>query len=101
MSNITERLAYAAQHQPAFMSALGAAARGQAEGPLDARTTRLIYLGTLAALGAEESFRFHLKEALENGITEEEALHAAVCTFTAAGITPLLKVLDSFLRKGE
>jgi alkylhydroperoxidase/carboxymuconolactone decarboxylase family protein YurZ len=101
MSSITDRLAFVGPHHPAFMAALGAAARGQAEGPLDARTTRLIYLGALAALGAEESFRFHLKEAMDNGITEAEALHAAVCTFTAAGITPILKVLDSFLREGE
>jgi hypothetical protein len=38
---------------------------------------------------------------MDNGISEAEALHAAVCTFTAAGITPILKVLDSFLREGE
>jgi alkylhydroperoxidase/carboxymuconolactone decarboxylase family protein YurZ len=101
MSTIPERLAFVARHHPDFVKALGDVARGQAEGPLDARTTRLIYLGALAALGAEESFRFHLLEALDNGITEAEALHAAVCTFTAAGITPVLKVLDSFLREGE
>jgi alkylhydroperoxidase/carboxymuconolactone decarboxylase family protein YurZ len=99
MSTITDRLAFAGRHQPGFTAGLGAAARGQAEGPLDARTTRLIYLGALAALGAEESFRFHLHEAMDNGITEAEALHAALCTFTAAGITPLLKVLDAFLEE--
>ena len=98
MSSIPERLAIAARQHPQFASALGDVARGQAEGPLDARTRRLVYLGALAALGAEESFRFHLEEALDNGITEGEALHAAVSTFTAAGITPILKVLNAFDR---
>jgi len=100
MSSITERLGFAARHHPSFMTALGDAARAQAIGPLDARTTRLIYLGALAALGAQESFRFHLKEAMDSGISEEEALHAALCTFTAAGITPILKVLDAFIKEG-
>ena len=101
MSSITDRLGFAARQHPAFMKALGEVSRAQAEGPLDARTTRLIYLGALAALGAEESFRFHLKEAMDNGISEAEALHAVMCTFTAAGITPILKVLDAFTREGE
>jgi alkylhydroperoxidase/carboxymuconolactone decarboxylase family protein YurZ len=101
MSTIADRLGFLARHRPSFMTALGDVSRGQGEGPLDARTTRLIYLGALAALGAEESFRFHLKEAMDNGITEAEALHAVVCTFTAAGITPILKVLDAFIREGE
>jgi hypothetical protein len=38
---------------------------------------------------------------MDNGITEAEALHAALCTFTAAGITPLLKVLDAFLEESR
>jgi alkylhydroperoxidase/carboxymuconolactone decarboxylase family protein YurZ len=101
MSSITERLGFAARHHPSFMTALGDASRAQVIGPLDARTTRLIYLGALAALGAQESFRFHLKEAMDNGISEEEVLQAALCTFTAAGITPILKVLDAFIKEGE
>jgi alkylhydroperoxidase/carboxymuconolactone decarboxylase family protein YurZ len=101
MSSITDRLGFLARHHPSFMTALGDVSRVQGGGPLDARTTRLVYLGALAALGAEESFRFHLNEALDNGITELEALHAVVCTFTAAGITPILKVLDAFIPEGE
>lgn len=97
MSTIPERLGLIAQHHPGFMPALGEVVRSQTEGPLDQRTTRLIYLGALAALGATESFRFHLAEAVDNGITRDEALHAALCTFTAGGITPILKVLDAFL----
>src|SRR5262245_25682570 len=98
MTSIPERLALVTRRHPQFASTLGDVARAQVQGPLDARTTRLIYLGALAALGADESFRLHLEEALGSGVTEEEALHAAVYTFTAAGITPILKVLDAFVR---
>src|SRR3979411_812623 len=101
MSSITDRLAFVGPHHPAFMAALGAAARAQAIGPLDARTTRLIYLGALAALGAQEPFRFPLNKAMDNGIYAEETLQAALCTFPAAGITPILKVLDAFIKEGE
>lgn len=97
MSTISERLAFVAAHNPAFVDALGGAVAAQANGPLDARTQALVYLGALAALGAEESFRVHLEMALDAGITREEALQAALLTFTAAGVTPLLKVLGAFL----
>lgn len=97
MSSTEERLAYLASQNPAFMASLGSVARAQAEGPLDSKTVQLVYLGALAALGAEASFKVHLDQALGSGITEEEALQAALCTFTAGGITPILKVIGAFL----
>lgn len=101
MSGIPDRLAAVAEVNPRFLEVLRSAAAAQAEGPLDARTTTLIYLGALASLGAEESFKFHLKLALEAGITREEALQATLCTFTAAGITPILRVLDAFVETSD
>lgn len=63
----------------------GLARECHAQGPLDARTRRLIKLGIAIGLNSEGGVRSHARRALEEGITPEELHHAVLMAFTTAG----------------
>lgn len=66
---------------------------------LDAKTTSLIYLGILAALGMENGIPYHVAEAKKSGATMEEILCAVLVGLPPAGhkVTQVLPlVVESF-----
>jgi alkylhydroperoxidase/carboxymuconolactone decarboxylase family protein YurZ len=60
------------------------------------REKALVYLAVLAALGAEPSFRQHLKlDAEPEGIPRQAILEAVLAVVPAVGITPVMNVLEA------
>jgi len=52
---------------------------------LDPKTTALVYIGVLAALGLENGIPFHVGIAKNAGATKEEIIHTALIALPAAG----------------
>lgn len=67
---------------------------------LDQKTTALIYIGILAALGMENGIPFHVSEAKKAGATKEEVIHAALVALPPAGHNAtrvLPKIVESYM----
>lgn len=58
---------------------------------LDPKIRELIIIGLLAAENFESGFKFHVKEALNCGATEEEILGAILLTMPYCGIAVFLR----------
>lgn len=55
------------------------------ENVLDAKTTSLIYIGILAALGIESGIAYHVNVAKQAGASKKEIIHAALIALPPAG----------------
>ena len=62
---------------------------------LDKKTTALIYIGVLAALGMENGIPFHVGLAKQAGATKQEIVHAALVALPPAGhkVTQVLPLI--------
>lgn len=62
---------------------------------LDSKTTALIYLGILAALGMENGIPFHVGAAKSAGATKQEVIHAVLIGLPPAGhrVTQVLPLI--------
>ena len=67
---------------------------------LDPKTTALVYIGILAALGLEGGIPFHTSLARQAGATKEEIIHAVLVGLPAAG-HKVTQVLPSILESLE
>lgn len=68
----------------AAYDALGDACRGA--GPLSERDQRLVKLGIAIGLGSEGGVRSHVRRGLNEGITQEDLLHAIAIAIPTAGL---------------
>lgn len=71
-------------------------------GPLDAKTRRLIKLGTAIGLSSEGAVRSHARRALEEGVTADEVRHAVLLALTTAGFPTMIaamKWVDEVIQK--
>jgi len=62
-------------------------------GPLDAKTRRLVKLGTAIGLSSEGAVRSHARRALEEGATTDELRHTVLLAFTTAGFPTMIAAL--------
>lgn len=62
---------------------------------LDAKTSSLVYIGVLAALGIESGIAYHVAVAKNAGASKEEVLNAALIALPPAGhkVTQLLPAI--------
>ena len=62
---------------------------------LDKKTSSLVYIGILAALGLESGIPFHVGMAKQAGASREEIIHAALMALPPAGhkVTQILPVI--------
>ena len=65
-----------------------------ADSPLDPKTQQLLYISNLAALGYAPAIQAHLPLALRAGASREEILAALLTSVPAAGLVPVLPVLQ-------
>lgn len=70
---------------------LGEACAGQ--GPLDARTRRLVKLALAIGAGSEGAVHSHARRALAEGITREELEHVMLLTIPLAGLPAAVKAM--------
>jgi 4-carboxymuconolactone decarboxylase len=71
-------------------------------GALDAKTRRLIKLGTAIGLSSEGAVRSHARRALEEGVTADEVRHAVLLALTTAGFPTMIaamKWVDEVIQK--
>lgn len=52
---------------------------------LDEKTTALVYIGILAALGIQSGIPYHVQRAKAAGATRQEVIHAALIALAPAG----------------
>jgi 4-carboxymuconolactone decarboxylase len=62
-------------------------------GPLDAKTRRLIKLGTAVGLSSEGAVRSHARRALAEGVTIDELRHAVLIAFTTVGFPTMIAAM--------
>ncbi len=72
------------------------------QGPLDARTRRLVKLGIAIGQNSEGAVGSHARRALEEGISAAELRHAVLLALTTAGFPCMiaaLKWIDKVIKK--
>ena len=62
-------------------------------GPLDAKTRRLVKLGTAIGLSSEGAVRSHARRALAEGVTTDELRHTVLLAFTTAGFPTMIAAM--------
>jgi alkylhydroperoxidase/carboxymuconolactone decarboxylase family protein YurZ len=62
-------------------------------GSLDAKTRRLVKLGTAIGLISEGAVRSHARRALEEGVTTNELRHAVLLALTTAGFPTMIAAM--------
>ncbi len=62
-------------------------------GPLDAKTRRLVKLGTAIGLISEGAVRSHARRALEEGATTDELRHTVLLALTTAGFPTMIAAM--------
>jgi alkylhydroperoxidase/carboxymuconolactone decarboxylase family protein YurZ len=62
-------------------------------GPLDAKTRRLIKLGSTIGLSSTGGVRSHARRALAEGISPEELRHTVLMAFTTAGFPTMIAAM--------
>lgn len=64
------------------------------EGPLDARSRRLVRLGIAIGQQSPGAVTSQVRRALEDGIPPEEVRHAALLALPTLGFPPMIAALD-------
>jgi 4-carboxymuconolactone decarboxylase len=65
------------------------------QGPLDERSAALVQLGAALAGGVADDVAFHVRLALEAGISPAEVEHTVLCALPAIGESRAVKALDA------
>lgn len=98
--NISKAFLAFSQEAPDHARVWGETVQGLAEAnKLDEKTTSLVYIGILAALGLESGVPFHVAAAKNAGATRDEVISAILVGLTPAGhkVTQVLPAaLDSY-----
>jgi alkylhydroperoxidase/carboxymuconolactone decarboxylase family protein YurZ len=64
------------------------------EGPLDARSRRLVRLGIAIGVGSQGGVKSHARRSLEEGLAPDELRHAALLALPAAGFPAMIAALE-------
>ena len=89
----------APDHAKAWSEMVGAISKANI---LDSKTSALIYIGILAALGMENGIPYHVGLAKNAGATKEEIIHAVLIGLPPAGhkVTQVLpEIIESYDEK--
>ncbi len=92
------RFGFVAAQRPDFAQAFSnffQASYDPVDPVLDKKVRILIYLAVLASQGADHSFRAHLRDAAEEGISQAEILEAILTVMPASGLGPVMNVVDA------